>query len=235
MAVRFEDRPISILSMARSITKSSQLAPVIYCQLKGSLVLVDGFKRLRAARTLKGMTSLQARRLEVDGQAAKSYDWTRNPETIHREPFFELATGEFLRRKENVAFVGNSGLGKTHLMQGVARKCRALGYRVRYETSGSLIEVLKSRIRLQELLERIGWKSDKGRGDQLRGPCPLPACQSKASNDCSKRKDRSFSIHASASIHQRTYTDVFAAAQPETYWTSGRSIEPRPCMKRQKS
>ena len=70
----------------------------------------------------------------------ESYDWTRNPETIHREPFFELATGEFLRRKENVAFVGNSGLGKTHLMQGVARKCCALGYRVRYETSGSLIE-----------------------------------------------------------------------------------------------
>ena len=70
----------------------------------------------------------------------ESYDWTRNPETIHREPFFELATGEFLRRKENVAFVGNSGLGKSHLMQGIARKCCALGYRVRDETSGSLIE-----------------------------------------------------------------------------------------------
>jgi ParB-like chromosome segregation protein Spo0J len=58
--------------MARSLAKYDQLAPVIYCQLEGSLVLVDGFKRLRAARTLKGMTSLNARFLEVDEQAAKA-------------------------------------------------------------------------------------------------------------------------------------------------------------------
>jgi len=61
---------------------------------------------------------------------------------------------------------------------------------------------LKSRICLQELLERIGWKSDKGRGDQLRSPCPLPACQSKASSAGSNRKDRSFSIHASKNIYR---------------------------------
>ena len=47
--------------MARSLAKYDQLAPVVYCQLEGSLVLVDGFKRLRASRTLKGVTSLQAR------------------------------------------------------------------------------------------------------------------------------------------------------------------------------
>jgi len=58
--------------MARSLAKYAQLAPVIYCQLEGSLVLVDGFKRLRAARTLKGTTSLEARALEVDEQAAKA-------------------------------------------------------------------------------------------------------------------------------------------------------------------
>jgi len=61
---------------------------------------------------------------------------------------------------------------------------------------------LKSRICLQELLERIGWKGDKGRGDQLRGPCPLPACQSKVSSAGSNRKDRSFSIHASKNIYR---------------------------------
>jgi DNA replication protein DnaC len=72
----------------------------------------------------------------------ESYDWSRNPTTIKKEPFLELATGEFIRRKENAAFVGESGLGKTHLIQGVGRKCCALGYRVRYETSASLIEAL---------------------------------------------------------------------------------------------
>ena len=42
----------------------------------------------------------------------ESYDWTRNPTTIRKEPFVELATGQFISRKENVAFVGLSGLGK---------------------------------------------------------------------------------------------------------------------------
>jgi hypothetical protein len=65
-------QPKADLLMARSLSKYSQLAPVVYCQLEGSLVLVDGFKRLRAARTLKGITSLQARLLEVDEHGAKA-------------------------------------------------------------------------------------------------------------------------------------------------------------------
>ena len=65
-------QPKADLLMARSLSKYSQLAPIIYCQLEGSLVLVDGFKRLRAARTLKGTTSLQARLLEVDEHGAKA-------------------------------------------------------------------------------------------------------------------------------------------------------------------
>jgi ParB-like chromosome segregation protein Spo0J len=56
----------------RSLSKYGQLAPVVFCQLEGSLVLVDGFKRLRAARSLKGVGSLQARLLEVDEQGAKA-------------------------------------------------------------------------------------------------------------------------------------------------------------------
>jgi ParB-like chromosome segregation protein Spo0J len=65
-------QPKAELLMARSLAKYGQLAPVVCCQLEGSLVLVDGFKRLRAARTLKGITSLQARLLEVDEQSAKA-------------------------------------------------------------------------------------------------------------------------------------------------------------------
>ena len=85
----------------------------------------------------------------------ESYDWTRNPKTISRDPFLELATGEFIRRQENVAFVGKSGLGKTHLIQGVARKCCALGYRVRYETSASLIESLNQSRAVRALSSKV--------------------------------------------------------------------------------
>ena len=58
--------------MRRSLAKYGQLAPVVFCQLEGSLVLVDGFKRLRAARTLPGMSSLRAHFIEVDEQGAKA-------------------------------------------------------------------------------------------------------------------------------------------------------------------
>lgn len=38
---------------------------------------------------------------------------------------------------------------------------------------------LKRRIRLVDVLISIGWTSTEGRGDQLRGPCPLPTCRSR--------------------------------------------------------
>ena len=58
--------------LARSLSKYGQLAPLVYCILDDALVLVDGFKRLRAARTLKGITTLHARMLEVDEHGAKA-------------------------------------------------------------------------------------------------------------------------------------------------------------------
>lgn len=85
----------------------------------------------------------------------ESYDWSRNPKSIRQEPFLELATGEFIRRKENVTFYGMSGLGKTHLIEGVAKKCCAVGYRVRYETSASLIEVLNQSRAIKALSSRV--------------------------------------------------------------------------------
>jgi hypothetical protein len=36
----------------------------------------------------------------------ESFDWTFNAKTISREPFEELAAGDFVRRKQNVVFVG---------------------------------------------------------------------------------------------------------------------------------
>ncbi len=67
----------------------------------------------------------------------------------------ELASGQFIQRKENVAFVGASGLGKTHLIQAVGRKCCALGYRVRYETSASLIETLNKARAIKALTPKV--------------------------------------------------------------------------------
>lgn len=58
--------------MLKSLRDYGQLSPVVVCQLDGQTVLVDGFKRLRAARTLKGQGELVARFLETDEQGAKA-------------------------------------------------------------------------------------------------------------------------------------------------------------------
>jgi DNA replication protein DnaC len=77
-----------------------------------------------------------------DPATLESFDWKFNEKTIDPAPFQELATGEFVRRRENLVFVGASGLGKSHLIQSVGRCCCAHGYRVRYTTSAELLEDL---------------------------------------------------------------------------------------------
>jgi DNA replication protein DnaC len=77
-----------------------------------------------------------------DPATLESFDWKFNEKTIDQIQFKELATGEFIRRGDNLVFVGDSGLGKSHLIQSVGRCCCALGYRVRYITSAKLLEEL---------------------------------------------------------------------------------------------
>ena len=61
---------------------------------------------------------------------------------------------------------------------------------------------LKQSIRLIQLLARIGWKSTEGRGDQLRGPCPLAACVSCTSTDSHgrRRRQRDFSMNDAKNV-----------------------------------
>jgi DNA replication protein DnaC len=90
-----------------------------------------------------------------DPGTLESFDWTFNAQTIDPAPFRELATGEFVRRRENLAFVGNSGLGKSHLIQAVGRCCCAGGYRVRYVTSAKLLEELTAASADRTLASRV--------------------------------------------------------------------------------
>ena len=85
----------------------------------------------------------------------ESFDWAFNAKTIPRAPIEELATGEFLARRDNIAFVGMSGLGKSHLIQGIGRACCVLGYRVRYLTSASLLEDLTAAAGVKALPAKI--------------------------------------------------------------------------------
>lgn len=59
-------------AMAGSLRRWGQLAPVVACVRAERLELIDGFKRLAAARQIRELTSLSVRVLEVDESTAKA-------------------------------------------------------------------------------------------------------------------------------------------------------------------
>jgi len=59
-------------AMARSLKRYGQFSPVVVCQRQERYELIDGFKRLGAARSLAGIEHLSARLLEADERSAKA-------------------------------------------------------------------------------------------------------------------------------------------------------------------
>ncbi len=70
-----------------------------------------------------------------------TFDWTFNP-AIPRVQIEALARGDFIRRQQNVVFVGQSGLGKSRLIQSIGLAACLLEQTVYYTTSGELLEDL---------------------------------------------------------------------------------------------
>lgn len=77
-----------------------------------------------------------------DGAATfEQFDWQFNP-ALDRVQLEALATGDFVRRQDNLIFIGQSGLGKSRLIQSIGRGCCIAGHRVRYTTSAELLRNL---------------------------------------------------------------------------------------------
>ena len=72
----------------------------------------------------------------------EGFDWDFNAPAIDRRLIETLATGEFIRRGDNLVIAGQSGVGKSRILQSVGRAACAQGYRVRYITSAELLHDL---------------------------------------------------------------------------------------------
>ena len=84
-----------------------------------------------------------------------TFDWQFNAKTIKRAQVEELATGEFIRRHDNLVMVGQSGVGKSHIVQAVGMEACALGWRVHYKTSADLLTDLRASLADQTLPKRL--------------------------------------------------------------------------------
>jgi DNA replication protein DnaC len=95
-----------------------------------------------------------------DTAALETFDWQFNAATIARAQIEELASGAFVRRHDNLIVVGQSGLGKSHLIQGLGRCACVQGFRVRYTTSAGLLQDLTAALADQTLTARLRYWSN---------------------------------------------------------------------------
>ena len=84
-------------------------------------------RRIRAAK-FRELTTLEG------------FDWEFNAKGLDRRSIEQLVTCDFVRRRENVILIGQTGLGKSRILQSVGHAACVLGYRVRYATSAKLLQ-----------------------------------------------------------------------------------------------
>jgi DNA replication protein DnaC len=83
-----------------------------------------------------------------------TFDWNFNPATP-RLQIEALAQADFIRRRQNVVFAGQSGLGKSRLIQSIGLAACMLEHRVHYITSGELLEDLTAALADQTIHKRV--------------------------------------------------------------------------------
>jgi len=75
-----------------------------------------------------------------DRKTLDTFNWAFN--RIDRSLVFELATGKFIERHEDVLMLGNAGVGKSHLAQALGMAAVHAGFRVLYREAHRLFEDL---------------------------------------------------------------------------------------------
>jgi DNA replication protein DnaC len=89
------------------------------------------------------------------GKTLTDFDWQFNAATIDRTRIEALATAEFIGRRENLVLVGQSGVGKTRIIEAIGQSACVLGYRVRYTTSADVLADLTAALADQTLPRRL--------------------------------------------------------------------------------
>ena len=83
---------------------------------------------------------IKAARFPVFKELA-DFDFSALP-NLNKARILDLARGEYIHRREPIIFIGNPGLGKSHLATGLALAACRQGYKVRFWTTASLVNEL---------------------------------------------------------------------------------------------
>lgn len=83
------------------------------------------------------------------------FDWNFNAKAINRTQIEELATAAFIGRHDNLVLIGQSGVGKSRIIQSIGQAACVAGYRVRYTTSAELLTDLTASLADRTLPKRL--------------------------------------------------------------------------------
>lgn len=157
---------------------------------------------------------LKARLAQARFPATKTldaFDFTALPE-LSKNTVFDLAGGNFIKRRENVICLGNSGTGKTHIAIALGIAAIAAGYRVRFVPVVNLVQELlqaNQEYRLPRYLK--GWqKIDLVIADEL-GYIGLGPGGPLLFQFCAERYERG-SLLITTNLEFSRWTEVFGDA-----------------------
>ena len=83
---------------------------------------------------------IRAARFPVTKELA-DFDFSAVP-LLNKAQLLDFARGEYIQKRESLIFIGNPGLGKTHLATGLALAACRQGRRVRFWTAAGLVNEL---------------------------------------------------------------------------------------------
>jgi DNA replication protein DnaC len=133
------------LKMQHTLGTLPELVQEAVQRQEGPLAFLDRVVtlELQAREESRIATSLRLSGLPK-GMQLDTFDFAFQP-SVEKARIDVLATGDFIRKKENILFLGPPGVGKTHLAVGLGVRAVELGYSVSYTTMDELIQALKRR------------------------------------------------------------------------------------------
>ena len=157
-ATNRRDQILADFATLRIPVSAGQLDAALAEAEKAGWSHLDFLHRLLADQAGQRRARSIARRIKDakfrDLKPLSAFDWNFNP-AIPRTQIEALVQGDFVRRQQNVVFVGQSGVGKSHLIQCIGEAACVIGYRVYYITSGELIEDLTAALADQTIHSRV--------------------------------------------------------------------------------